>query len=97
MDHAEEQVTTIRARQGSQPRFADVKVGVMRIGVRGDRALVQLAVRSPRGEDVVVVDEGDGIDLHGTGLLHVDEVHGQEGTTRGDVVLTFDPTRKVPS
>ncbi|MBD8078599.1 hypothetical protein [Cellulosimicrobium arenosum] len=86
-----EELRAVRASQGSQPRFADVRVGIMRIGVREGRALVQLALRSPRGEDVVVVDEGEAIDLHGAGLLHLDEVHGVEGSTTGEVVLSFHP------
>lgn len=38
----------ITASQGAQPLFADVKVGIMRVGVRGEEARVQLMVRSPR-------------------------------------------------
>ncbi|MCB7136077.1 hypothetical protein [Cellulosimicrobium marinum] len=82
---------TTTAAQGEQPTFAGVRVGVMRVGVRGDRARVQLAVRSPHRQDVVVVDRGGSVDLHGAGTLHVDAVDGVEGSSRGTVTFTFEP------
>jgi hypothetical protein len=80
-----------RVPQGAQAEFADVRVGVMRVGVGAGRALAQIAVRSPRGEDVLRVDLGDVVDLHGAGMMHVDDVEGEPGTSRGTVTFTFTP------
>lgn len=87
---------TITVTQGSQPQFADVKVGVMRVGVRGSEAKVQLMVRSPRQEEVRVVDRDGSLDLHGAGSLHVDAIDGRPGTVAGSVTLTFTPTAPSP-
>lgn len=87
----QEDVRRARVPQGAQAEFADVRVGVMRVGVGAGRALAQLAVRSPRGEDVLRADLGDVIDLHGAGMLHVDDVEGEPGTSSGAVTFTFTP------
>ncbi|QJW35536.1 hypothetical protein [Cellulosimicrobium protaetiae] len=87
----DDELRRARVPQGAQASFADVRVGVMRIGVGAGRALAQIAVRSPRGEDVLRVDLGDAIDLHGAGMLHVDDVEGEPGTSAGVVTFTFHP------
>jgi hypothetical protein len=81
----------ITASQGAQPLFADVKVGIMRVGVRGEEARVQLIVRSPRQDEVVVVARGGSLDLTGAGTLHVDAIEGEPGTVQGKVTFTFTP------
>jgi hypothetical protein len=86
-----DEARTTRVPQGAQAEFADVRVGVMRVGVGAGRALAQLAVRSPRGSDVLRVDLGEAIDLHGAGLLHVVDVEGEPGTSRGTVTFAFTP------
>ncbi|WP_353708231.1 hypothetical protein ABRQ22_00740 [Cellulosimicrobium sp. ES-005] len=86
-----DEVRRARVPQGAQAEFADVRVGVMRVGVGAGRALAQLAVRSPRGEDVLRADLGDAIDLHGAGMLHVDDVEGEPGSSGGAVTFTFTP------
>ncbi|MFB8230182.1 hypothetical protein ACFWH7_02985 [Cellulosimicrobium cellulans] len=86
-----DEVRRARVPQGAQAEFADVRVGVMRVGVGAGRALAQLAVRSPRGEDVLRADLGDTIDLHGAGMLHVDDVEGEPGSSGGAVTFTFTP------
>ncbi|WP_369372361.1 hypothetical protein AB1046_03230 [Promicromonospora sp. Populi] len=82
---------TTTASQGSQPHFADVKVGIMRVGVRGAEAKVQLMVRSPRQDEVVVVPRGGSLDLTGAGTLHVDAIEGSPDTVQGEVTFTFTP------
>jgi len=82
---------TITASQGAQPNFADVKVGIMRVGVRGEEAKVQLMVRSSRQDEVVVVARGGSLDLTGAGTLHVDAIEGMPGTVQGKVTFTFTP------
>jgi len=86
-----DEVRRARVPQGAQAEFADVRVGVMRVGVGAGRALAQLAVRSPRGEDVLRADLGDAIDLHGAGMLHVDDVEGEPGSSGGAVTCPFTP------
>lgn len=80
-----------RASQGSQPRFADVRVGIVRVAVRGDRRVVQLAVRSPRNDELRVVEEGQGFDLHGAGRLVVRTIEVPEAPARGRVTFVFEP------
>jgi len=86
-----DEARTTRVPQGAQADFGDVRVGVMRVGVGAGRAVTQVAVRSPRGEDVLRVERGREIDLHGTGTLRVDEIEGAPGTSRGTVTFTFTP------
>ncbi|MEV0952346.1 hypothetical protein [Promicromonospora sp. NPDC050249] len=83
---------TITASQGAQPLFADVKVGIMRVGVRGEEAKVQLLVRSPRQDEVVVVARGGSLDLTGAGTLRIDAIEGRPGTVQGKVTFTFTPS-----
>lgn len=83
---------TISAGQGSQPSFADVRVGIMRIGAKDGRVVAQLAVRSPRAQDIVVVDVGDQLDLDGAGALHIDAIELVAGTVSGTVTFTFRPS-----
>lgn len=82
--------TQVRVQQGSQPRFADVRVGIMRTAERDGRAVAQLAVRSPRRQEILVVDVGDEVELHGAGTLRVLAITAPaEG--RGEVELAFEP------
>lgn len=87
----EEQPRTFDATQGSQPQIADVKIGIVRVGVRGTEAKAQLLVRSPREDRTVLVDRGGSVDLDGVGTLHVDEIAGTPGSSKGTVTLTFTP------
>jgi hypothetical protein len=82
---------TITAEQGSQPHFGDVLVGIMRIGAKDGRAVAQLAVRSPRAQDITIVDVGDTLDLGSAGSLHIDAITPIEGTVDGTVTFSFSP------
>lgn len=82
---------TITAAQGSQPTFGGVRVGVMRVGVRGEEVRAQLAVRSAETSEIVVVDRGDTVDLGGAGTLAIDDIEGVEGSAKGKVTFTFTP------
>lgn len=91
---------TITAEQGTQPRFGDVLVGIMRCGGDGTRKATRLAIRSPRGEDITVIEEGGSIDLHGTGLLTVEQITLAEADKRATVQLQFQenpPDTQSPS
>lgn len=86
-------MTTIRVAQGSQPTFADVRVGVMIAGLRAGVPTARLLMRSE--EDSVRVDlaQGDSVDLLGRGTLTVTEVHPRAvREQRDEVTLTFTPT-----
>lgn len=84
-------MTTVRnARQGSQPTFGVLRVGIMRVGLADGAPLAQLALRTPSDEAVVVLDEGDAFELDGVGTLHLDEIRASEGTVRGEVTLRFE-------
>lgn len=85
-------MTTIRVQQGSQPTFADVRVGVMIAGLRDGVPTARLLLRSE--EDSVRVDlaQGGSVDLLGRGTLTVTEVHPRAvREQRDEVTLSFTP------
>ena len=82
---------TVRARQGSQPTYAGVRVGVMAVGVHRGVAKARLLLRSDREGRRVDLALGDTEDLFGLATVSLDEVHPEPGG-RGVVTLTFrDP------
>lgn len=62
----------------------------MRIGARDGRAVAQLAVRGPEGQEIVIVDVGETLELAGTGRLSVDSITPGAGSERGEVQFTFE-------
>jgi len=80
---------TVTVRQGSQPRFNGVRVGIQRVGEhQGDRKARLLIRDAVSGKRVDVV-EGGSEDLLGAGTLTLDQVHLSEAGGRGGVTLTF--------
>lgn len=80
---------TVRVEQGSQPRFAGVRVGIMRVGEhRGDRK-ARLEIRDDRTGKRVDLVEGESEDLLGAGTLTLEQVHLPAPGGRGEVTLAF--------
>lgn len=80
----------ITAKQGTQPTFAGIRVGVMRVGLKDGQAAVQLALRSVNHSEIVVANTGDSISLLGGGELHILDIAVGDGASRGSVTLTLD-------
>lgn len=72
--------TTVTVRQGSQPTFDGVDVGVQRVGEHEGALKARLLIRG-RGERTKVdLSEGQSADLFGAGTLTLAEVHLAEQT-----------------
>lgn len=83
---------TIRAQQGSQPRFGDVRVGVVVAAMHRGEAKVRLLIRGSADKKRVDLVTGDVEDLFGAGTLTVDEILLRpRGEGRDEVVLTYRP------
>lgn len=88
-------MTTIRVWQGSQPTFADVRVGVMIAGLRRGVPTARLLLRSEDDAQRVDLEQGQSVDLLGRGRLTVTEVHPRERREERDAVtLTFTPAQR---
>jgi hypothetical protein len=77
--------------QGTQPRFGQVWVGVMRTGYADGQEAVQLLVRGPAGDSLETVPEGGRLELSGEGVLSVLSVSVPEPGKRGSVEASFEP------
>ncbi|WP_121255389.1 hypothetical protein [Nocardioides ferulae] len=80
--------STVRARQGSQPTYAGVRVGVMAVGEHQGVTKARLLIRSDREGKRVDLACGDSEDLFGLATVSLDEVVPGPGG-RGVVTLTF--------
>ncbi len=81
----------LTVRQGAQPSFAGFRVGVMRIGLRDGQPAVQLAVRSDRHSEIVVLGVGEVIGLGEGGRLRVREILAGRESMRSSVTFSFEP------
>lgn len=83
---------TVRVKQGSQPGFGDVLVGVMIAGVKEGVPTARLAVRTPDAEDIVDLGEGEEFEVPGHGRVTVVAVHPRtERAERDAVTLGWTP------
>ncbi|MEO7060310.1 MAG: hypothetical protein ABI083_11360 [Lapillicoccus sp.] len=81
---------TVRAKQGSQPNFNDVRVGIIRAGLKDGVPTAQLLLRSQEETQEVFLVEGEAVDLLGHGRLTVTGVHrGATPQDRTEVTLTW--------
>lgn len=94
--NAAQQVT---ASQGSQPRFAGVRVGIFQAGEPDGVLTVRLLLRNERENRYVDVVPGGVVDLFGQGVLTVEKIRlgGELGAGRDDVVLAFEPLPGDPA
>lgn len=83
--------TSVVVKQGSQPTFDGVRVGVVVAAMHQGQAKVRLLVRGPEDKKRVDVVAGEEIDLFGRGVLTVDEIDLQPEGGRDRVALTFRP------
>jgi hypothetical protein len=79
---------TLEARQGSQPTYAGIRVGVMVVGEHHGVRKARLMIRSASENKRVDLAAGDTEDLFGVATLTLDEVRA-EPDGRGTVTITF--------
>lgn len=80
--------TAVDARQGSQPSYAGVRVGVVVVGEHRGVPKARLLIRSDHDKKRVDLALGDTEDLFGLATLTLDDVR-PEPDGRGVVTLTF--------
>jgi hypothetical protein len=80
---------TVRAPQGSQPHFGDLRVGIMRVGEHQGRRKARLWINGADTHLRVDLVEGASEHIPGHGTLTLDAVHLPSSGQRGEVTLTF--------
>jgi hypothetical protein len=80
---------TARASQGSQPHFAGLRVGIMRVGEHQGLRKARLWINGSDTHLRVDLAEGASQHLAGHGTLTLDAVHLPAPGRRGEVTLTF--------
>ena len=79
---------TLRAEQGSQPHFGDLRVGIMRVGEHEGRRKARLWINGPDTHLRTDLSEGESRRVAGHGTLTLDAVH-LTSPRHGEVTLTF--------
>ncbi|MGF6834212.1 hypothetical protein QF015_002394 [Paenarthrobacter sp. TE4293] len=85
---AVEQLVTVK--QGMQPTFDGVKVGVVKIGMADGAPAIQFWIRTAEQQRKQAFREGQSVTLPGAGLLTVTSIQPSDGTTAGSATLTYD-------
>lgn len=86
---------TVTAEQGTQPRFGDVRVGIMRVGEKEGVPTARLAVRTPDDTQIVDLGQGAPLSVAGHGTLSVIGAHPPTGPNRrARVDLQWDPQER---
>jgi hypothetical protein len=80
--------STTDVRQGSQPSYAGVRVGVMVVGEHQGVRTARLMIRSDSDSKRVDLAAGETEDLFGLATVTLDDVRPELGG-RGSVTLTF--------
>lgn len=85
---AVEQLVTVK--QGMQPTFDGVKVGVVKIGIADGAPAIQFWIRTAEQQRKQAFREGQSVTLPGAGLLTVTSIHPADGSTAASATLTYD-------
>lgn len=91
---AVEQLVTVK--QGMQPSFGDVKVGVVKIGVADGRPAIQFWIRTAEKERKQAFREGQSVVLPGAGTLRIASIRPADGSTEASAVLAYDADQPTP-
>jgi hypothetical protein len=85
-------VTTVTARQGSQPHLGGVRVGIVDAATRDGVAKAKLLLRPASGGREVILTVGDTVDLGEAGRLTLVAVaaEGREEGIRPEVTLSLE-------
>jgi len=80
---------TVRAAQGSQPHFAGLRVGIMRVGEHQGRRKARLWINGADTHLRVDLVAGGSQQVAGHGTLTLDAIHLPSPGRRAEVTLTF--------
>ncbi len=85
---AVEQLVTVK--QGMQPTFDGVKVGVVKIGIAEGAPAVQFWIRTAEEERKQAFREGQSVTLPGAGTLTVTGIQPDDDSALASVTLKYD-------
>jgi hypothetical protein len=85
---AVEQLVTVK--QGMQPRFGDVLVGIVKIGVADGAPAIQVWIRTEEQERKQAFREGQSVALPGAGTLRFASISPAGAGTAASAVLAYD-------
>jgi hypothetical protein len=85
---AVEQLVTVK--QGMQPTFGGVQVGIVKIGVANGAPAIQVWIRTAAQERKQAFREGNSVALPGAGTLRFDSIQPADGSTAASAVLAYD-------
>lgn len=83
-----EQLITVK--QGMQPTFEGVQVGIVKIGVADGAPAIQVWIRTEEKERKQAFREGHSVALPGAGTLRFDSIQPADGNTAASAVLAYD-------
>lgn len=83
-----EQLVTVK--QGMQPTFGGVQVGIVKIGVADGAPAIQVWIRAAQQERKQAFREGHSVALPGAGTLRFDAIQPADGNTRASAVLAYE-------
>ena len=83
-----EQLVTVK--QGMQPKFGSVLVGIVKIGVADGAPAIQVWIRTAEQERKQAFREGQSVVLPGAGTLRIDSIRPAEANTAASAVLAYD-------
>jgi hypothetical protein len=82
-----EQLVTVK--QGMQPRFGNVLVGIVKIGVAEGAPAIQLWIRTAGQERKQAFREGQSTALPGAGTLRIDSITPAQGDVAATATLAY--------
>ncbi|BCW50023.1 hypothetical protein [Arthrobacter sp. StoSoilB13] len=83
-----EQLVTVK--QGMQPTFDGVRVGVVKIGIADGAPAIQFWIRTAEQERKQAFRAGQSVALPGAGLLTIASIQPADGTTPASATLAYD-------
>jgi len=86
-----EQLVTVK--QGMQPTFDGVQVGVVKIGIADGAPAIQFWIRTAEQERKQAFRTGQSITLPGAGVLTIASIQPADGTTAASATLAYDADR----
>lgn len=89
----EKKLPGITWKQGMQPTFDGVKVGIVKMGVAEGAPAIRVWIRTARQERKQAFREGQSVTLPGAGPLTVTSIQPVDGTRAASATLTYDGGR----
>ena len=79
----------LTVRQGMQPSFSGVLVGIVKIGVSGGAPAIQVWIRTSGQEVKQAFREGQSVGLPGAGTLRFDAIRPADGHHEASADLAY--------